>query len=69
MYNLNKGFIVTNANCTATGFVIPLAALEKAFGPIDACVITTMQAISGGGYPGVPSLDIMDNVVPFIDGE
>jgi len=66
---LQKGFIVTNANCSTTGFVIPLAALEKAFGPVDACIITTMQAISGGGYPGVPSLDIIDNVVPYIGGE
>lgn len=66
---LKKGFIVTNANCSTTGFVIPLAALEKAFGPIDAAMITTMQAISGAGYPGVPSLDIMDNVVPYISGE
>lgn len=66
---LRKGFIVTNANCSTTGFVIPLAALERAFGPIDACIVTTMQAISGGGYPGVPSLDILDNVVPYIGGE
>lgn len=66
---LKKGFIVTNANCSTTGFVIPLAAMERAFGPIDACMVTTMQAISGGGYPGVPSLDIIDNVVPYISGE
>lgn len=66
---LQKGFIITNANCSTTGFVIPLAALEKSFGPIESCIITTMQAISGGGYPGVPSLDIMDNVVPYISGE
>lgn len=66
---LKKGFIVTNANCSTTGFVIPLSALEKAFGPIEACMITTMQAISGGGYPGVASLDIFDNVVPYISGE
>ncbi|KAJ3522162.1 hypothetical protein NM688_g8915 [Phlebia brevispora] len=48
---LKKGFIVTNANCSTTGFVVPLAALEKAFGPIESCIITTMQAISGAGYP------------------
>ncbi|OBZ70475.1 putative aspartate-semialdehyde dehydrogenase [Grifola frondosa] len=66
---LRKGFIVTNANCSTTGFVVPLAALEKAFGPIESCMITTMQAISGAGYPGVPSLDIVDNVVPYISGE
>jgi aspartate-semialdehyde dehydrogenase len=66
---LNKGFIVTNANCSTTGYVIPLAALEKSFGPIESCMVTTMQAISGAGYPGVASLDILDNVIPYIGGE
>ena len=66
---LKKGFIVTNANCSTTGYVIPLAALEKAFGPIESCIVTTMQAISGAGYPGVASLDIMDNIIPYIGGE
>ncbi|KAN0140339.1 hypothetical protein V8E53_001548 [Lactarius tabidus] len=66
---LQKGFIVTNANCSTTGIVIPLAALERAFGPIESCIITTLQAISGAGYPGVPSLDIFDNIVPYISGE
>lgn len=66
---LKKGFIVTNANCSTTGYVIPLYALEKAFGPIEAVIVTTMQAISGAGYPGVASLDILDNVIPYISGE
>jgi len=66
---LKNGFIVTNANCSTTGCVIPLSALEKAFGPIELLLVTTMQAVSGGGYPGVASLDIMDNVVPYISGE
>jgi len=66
---LSKGFIVTNANCSTTGCVIPLAALEKAFGPIESLIVTTMQAISGAGYPGVSSLDILDNIVPHIGGE
>lgn len=66
---LKNGFILTNANCSTTGIVVPLAALEKAFGPLESCMITTMQAISGAGYPGIPSLDIMDNVVPYISGE
>ena len=48
---------------------MPLKALEDAFGPLHSVVVTTMQAISGGGYPGVPSLDILDNVVPYIGGE
>ncbi|KAF8625019.1 hypothetical protein AX15_005590 [Amanita polypyramis BW_CC] len=66
---LKKGFIVTNANCSTTGLVVPLCALEKAFGPIECVLVTTMQAISGAGYPGVPSLDILDNIVPYIGGE
>ncbi|OCH94509.1 aspartate-semialdehyde dehydrogenase [Obba rivulosa] len=66
---LKKGFIVTNANCSTTGAVVPLAVLEKAFGPLESCIITTMQAISGAGYPGLPSFDILDNVVPYISGE
>ncbi|KAJ7773240.1 aspartate-semialdehyde dehydrogenase [Mycena metata] len=66
---LKKGFIVTNANCSTTAHVIPLSALERKFGPIDTLMVTTMQAISGAGYPGVPSLDIIDNVVPYISGE
>lgn len=69
LLSLEHGFIVTNANCSTTGLVIPLAALERAFGPIDLCTVTTMQAISGGGYPGVPSFDIFDNIVPHIGGE
>ncbi|KAF8318113.1 aspartate-semialdehyde dehydrogenase [Clavulina sp. PMI_390] len=66
---LQKGFIVTNANCSTTGLVVPLAALEQKYGPLEAVMATTMQAISGAGYPGVPSMDIMDNMVPYISGE
>ncbi|GAA5920473.1 hypothetical protein JCM6882_004714 [Rhodosporidiobolus microsporus] len=66
---LNKGFIITNANCSTTGLSIPLYALEKAFGPLETVMVTTMQAISGAGYPGVPSLDILDNIVPYIGKE
>lgn len=64
-----KGYIVCNANCSTTGLVVPLAALEKAFGPLKTVLVTTLQAISGSGYPGVPSLDIIDNVVPYIGSE
>ncbi|KAG6836489.1 hypothetical protein H0H93_007588 [Arthromyces matolae] len=67
--SLKRGFIVTNANCAITGVTVPLHALEKAFGPIESLMVTTMQAISGAGYPGVPSLDILDNIVPHIGGE
>jgi len=64
----SRGFIVTNANCVATGCAVPLFALQQAFGPLDAVLITTLQAISGAGYPGVPSMDIFDNIVPYIGG-
>jgi len=61
-----RGFIVTNPNCSTIGLVFPLAALQKKFG-VEAVHVVTMQALSGAGYPGVPSLDIIDNVLPAID--
>lgn len=67
-YAKNGGFIVTNANCSTTGMVIALKPIHDAFG-IEAAYVTTLQAISGAGYPGLPSLDILDNVVPYISGE
>jgi aspartate-semialdehyde dehydrogenase len=63
-----KGGIVTNANCAATVAAMPLAALHQAFG-VRQVFATTLQATSGAGYPGVASLDILGNVIPFIDGE
>lgn len=63
-----KGFIVTNPNCAVVSFAPPLAALHRKFG-VEEVVVTTMQAISGAGYPGVASLDITDNVFPYIAGE
>ena len=63
-----KGFIVANANCSSTSIVLPMKVLQTAYG-LDAAVVTTLQAISGAGYPGVSSMDIMDNVVPHIGGE
>ena len=62
------GFIVTNPNCSAIAIVLALAPLHAAFG-ISAVVATTLQALSGAGYPGVASLDILDNVIPYIGGE
>lgn len=62
------GFIVTNPNCCAIGLVLPLKALETHFG-IEKLFVSTMQAVSGAGYPGVPSLDILGNVIPFIKNE
>ncbi len=63
-----QGFIVTNPNCTSTGMTVSLRALQKAFG-VKRVFATSMQAISGAGYPGVASLDILGNVVPYIGGE
>jgi aspartate-semialdehyde dehydrogenase len=64
----DRGFIVTNPNCSAIAIVMALAPLHARFG-VTICVATTMQALSGAGYPGVPSLDATDNVIPFIGGE
>jgi len=64
----DRGFIVTNPNCSAIAIVLALAPLHTKFG-VTSCVVTTMQALSGAGYPGVPSLDATDNVIPFIGGE
>ncbi len=62
------GMIVTNPNCTAIGLVMSLAPLEKTFG-LEKVLVTSMQAVSGAGYPGVPTLDILGNVIPHIGGE
>ncbi|KAI1320312.1 semialdehyde dehydrogenase [Xylariaceae sp. FL0255] len=68
-HQLEKGFLVCNSNCAVIGLVIPFAALQAKFGLVDTVSVVTMQAVSGAGYPGVSSMDIMDNVVPFISGE
>lgn len=62
------GFLVTNPNCCAIGLVMALKPLEERFG-MEALFVSTMQAVSGAGYPGVASLDILGNVVPFIKNE
>jgi aspartate-semialdehyde dehydrogenase len=62
------GFMVTNANCSIMGLAVALAPLQKLFG-IEAVFAVTMQAISGAGFPGVASLDILGNVVPYIRNE
>lgn len=62
------GLLVTNPNCSVINIALPLAPLAARFG-LEAVVVTTMQAISGAGYPGVASLDITDNLMPFIEGE
>jgi len=64
----NGGFAVTNPNCSAIGLVLALAPLHRRFG-LDTVMAVTMQAVSGAGYPGVASLDILGNVIPFIKNE
>ena len=60
--------MVTNPNCSTIGLVMALKPLEERFG-IEQILVTTMQAVSGAGYPGVPSMDILGNVVPYIGSE
>jgi len=62
------GIIATNPNCVTAALALALAPLHRAFG-LERVVITTLQAASGAGYPGVPSLDLLGNVLPFIEGE
>ena len=62
------GYIVTNPNCSAIGLVVALAPIHRKFG-IESLFVTTMQAVSGAGYPGVASLDILGNVIPYIAKE
>ena len=64
----DRGFIVTNPNCSTIVIAMALAPLHASFG-VTSCIATTMQAISGAGYPGVASMDINDNVLPYIGGE
>ncbi len=64
----DTGFIVTNPNCSTAGLVLVLKPLADAFG-LEKIFVVTLQAVSRAGYPGVPSLDILGNVVPFISGE
>jgi aspartate-semialdehyde dehydrogenase len=65
---VSGGYIVTNPNCSAIGLVLPLAPLQARFG-IEKLFVSTMQAVSGAGYPGVASLDIIGNVIPYIKSE
>ena len=62
------GYVVTNPNCSAIGLVLALAPLHQKFG-LETVMAVTMQAVSGAGYPGVASLDILGNVIPFIRNE
>jgi aspartate-semialdehyde dehydrogenase len=62
------GYMVTNPNCSTIGLVMALKPIEERFG-LEQIFVTTMQAVSGAGYPGVPSMDILGNVVPYIGSE
>ncbi len=66
--NWDKGFIVVKPNCSLQSYLTPLYALHKEF-QVQKVVVTTLQAVSGAGHPGVSSLDIVDNAIPFIGGE
>jgi aspartate-semialdehyde dehydrogenase len=66
--NKSGGFVVTNPNCSAIGLVLALAPLDQQFG-LETVMVVTMQAVSGAGYPGVASLDILGNVIPYIAKE
>jgi len=63
-----RGFIVTSPNCSVTQLVLALKPLQDSFG-LSTVMVTTMQAISGAGYPGLPSWDILENVIPHVGGE
>jgi aspartate-semialdehyde dehydrogenase len=62
------GYITTNPNCSAAVLVSALRPLQQAFG-LERVMVTTLQAVSGAGYPGLSSLDILDNAIPYIGGE
>ena len=66
----NKGFIITNSNCTVSGVAVVCAILQKHVGALKSLMVTTMQSVSGAGAnPGLSFYDIDDNVIPFIRGE
>ncbi len=65
----NKGFLVVKPNCSIQSYMIPVYALMKAGYVIDKMILTTLQALSGAGYPGPAAIDLVDNVIPFISGE
>ncbi len=65
----DKGFIAVKPNCSLQTYMMPLHALIQAGYPVKRMIVTTLQATSGAGYPGVASFDMIDNIVPFIGGE
>lgn len=65
----DKGFVAVKPNCSLQSYMMPIFALQQAGYPIKRMIVTTLQATSGAGYPGVPSFDMIDNIVPYIGGE
>ena len=68
-HGFSKGFMVVKPNCSIQSYMIPLYALIKAGYKIDKMIVTTLQAVSGAGYPGPASIDLIDNIIPYIGGE
>ena len=64
-----KGFLVAKPNCSIQSYMIPLYALMKVGYTIDKMIVTTLQALSGAGYPGPTAIDLVDNIIPYISGE
>ncbi len=64
-----KGFVVVKPNCSLQSYMAPIHALREAGFPVARAIVTTLQAVSGAGYPGHASIDMIDNVIPFINGE
>jgi aspartate-semialdehyde dehydrogenase len=67
--DFKKGFVLVKPNCSLQSYITPMHALQAKGYKISKAIISTMQASSGAGHPGVPSLDLLDNIVPFIGGE
>ncbi len=65
----SKGFVAVKPNCSIQSFMTPIYSLQKAGYKVNKLIVSTLQAVSGAGYPGVASLDMIDNIVPFIGGE
>ena len=68
-HNWEQGFIVVKPNCSVQSYMTPIYALMEAGYSINNLIVTTLQAVSGAGYPGPSSLDMIDNIIPFIKGE
>ena len=68
-HNWKKGFVTVKPNCSLQSYITPVYALQKAGYKVKRMIITTLQAVSGAGYPGVASIDLVDNIVPYIGGE